>query len=237
MGNKAMSTFRRNRTSFFIGAVHTLACNVRNAAGRMLFFELSPGSRFWALAAAIVVLAAGINASPGWAEDGDVSEKLPGPSIHETTFPQGKDPFANIYFQTIYKSGFNACTNDSGQPVILLFSSSTCSHCEWVGDIFDTLVKYYVAVGSIEAHHYDINTGDDLLTEEIETEIPPVYVQLKERGDPKEYVPYFNFSCKYERVGNGHQDTDDMAAEGAEFRQVIDTLVRVLSSPETGDRK
>lgn len=166
---------------------------------------------------------------PGPAEAEDDSEKSPGRLIRIAPASRDEDPFSDIYFPTIYKSGRDACTNEKGRPVIILFSSSSCSHCEWVGEIFDPIVKAYMADGLIEAHHYDTGTGDDLLTVEVETQIPPDYVQLKTDGDPMNRVPYFNFSCKYERVGNGYEKTDDAAAEGEEFCLVIETLIKLLS--------
>jgi len=163
------------------------------------------------------------------AETADDSGKSSDRLVRIAPASRDEDPFSNIYFPTIYKSGRDACTNEKGRPVILLFSSSSCSHCEWVGEIFDPIVKAYMADGLIEAHHYDTGTGDDLLTAEVETQIPPEYLQLKTDGDPKNRVPYFNFSCKYERVGNGNEKADDVAAEGEEFCLVIETLIEHLS--------
>lgn len=143
---------------------------------------------------------------------------------------RAEDPFNGISFPTIYKSGFDACTNLGGQPVVFLFSSSLCSHCEWLGKIFDVIVANYVEEGKIEAHHYDVLSNDDLFTEAIETEIPEAILDLYHRGSPKDLVPYLNFSCKYERVGNGYEDKQDTEAEGREIMEVIDTLIKVLST-------
>lgn len=142
------------------------------------------------------------------------------------------DSFDGASFPTFDKTGLEACTSDDGKPVLFLFSSTSCSHCEWAGEVFDFIAQYYMASGLVEAHHYDVKSGDDLLTEEVETQIPPAHLQIKEHGDPKGLVPYYNFSCKYERLGNGYEKDDDLAAEGAEMRQVIDTLVQTLSEGE-----
>jgi thiol-disulfide isomerase/thioredoxin len=139
------------------------------------------------------------------------------------------DPFLGAMFPTVNKTGLDICTTDDGKPVIFLFSTSSCSHCEWAGEAFDFVAKYYISSELIEAHHYDIDTGDDLLTEEVETKIPPAHLRIKEHGNPKGIVPYFNFSCKYERHGNGYEKKEDLAAECAEIRQVIDTLIQMLS--------
>lgn len=142
------------------------------------------------------------------------------------------DPFDGISFPTVYKSGFDVCTNIGGQPVIFLFTSSSCAHCQWFGKIYDVIAMNYVEDGSIEAHHYDLQTKDDLFTEEVESEIPEEIFELYHRGSPRELVPYVNYSCKYERVGNGYEATQDTDAEGKEMMDVIDTLIRVLSEKQ-----
>jgi len=181
------------------------------------------------IAAAAILFTLGFS-TQAWSAD--VSNGSPGLLVHKAAASRADDPFDGISFPTIYKSGFDVCTNADGQPVIFLVSSSTCSHCEWVGEIFDAVAMNYMEDGLIEAHHYDKPTGDDLLTEEVETEIPEEILAIYDRGDPKGLVPYVNFSCKYERIGNGHETEQDPEAEGREMMDVIDTLLRILPAPE-----
>lgn len=181
------------------------------------------------IAAAVILFMLGFSTQSCSADESDVPQSQPGRLIHKAAASRADDPFDGISFPTIYNSGFDVCTNSDGKPVIFLFSSSSCSHCEWVGEIFDAVVTQYVEAGLIEAHHYDKPTGDDLLTEEIETEIPGEFTGIYDRGNPKGLVPYLNFSCKYERIGNGYEKTQDADAEGREMMEVIDTLIRVLS--------
>ena len=82
----------------------------------------------------------------------------------------------------------------------------------------------YVEKGLIEAHHYELDTNDDLLTPERETEIPDGYLKLMEEQSDN-IVPYFNFGGMYDRIGTGYEDQDDFFAEEMEMRQVIDTLL------------
>jgi hypothetical protein len=135
-------------------------------------------------------------------------------------------------FPTVNETGLDTCATVDGKPVILLFSTSSCTHCEWAGEAFDFVARYYMSSGLVEAHHYDVDTGDDLFTEEVETKIPPAHLQIKEHGNPKGIVPYYNFSCKYERHGNGYEKEEDLAAECAEIQQVIDALIQMLSKDE-----
>jgi peptidyl-prolyl cis-trans isomerase C len=143
---------------------------------------------------------------------------------------QGAKQGANIIssgkkFQTFLKMGVDICTNVKGLPIVVLFSEAGCSHCEWVEETFDDVVMEYVERGLIEAHHYDIKTNDDLLTPELETELPRKYLKIKNQSGPGGPVPYFNFGCRYDRIGNGYEAQDDLSAEETEMRNVIDALL------------
>jgi len=102
----------------------------------------------------------------------------------QTSSLTGSEPVFGTVFPTFRNTAIEICTNDGGLPVIHLFSSSRGSHCEWGGSVYDFIVRYYTANGLIEAHHYDVLSGDDLLTEEIETEIPEDIFELYHRGNP-----------------------------------------------------
>jgi thiol-disulfide isomerase/thioredoxin len=112
--------------------------------------------------------------------------------------------------------------NGKGQPVIIMFSRKGCHYCEWIGETFDDSVMEYVRKGLIEAHHYDYETKDDLLTPETETEIPQVYSDYF----PNKGTPYFFFGGMYERSGTGYFEQDDLYAEEMEMTQIIDDLLR-----------
>jgi hypothetical protein len=70
-----------------------------------------------------------------------------------------------------------------------------------------------------------MDTDDDLLTPDPEEEIPRNFLKIKKQGDPDGYVPYFNFGCKYDRVGTGYEGDDDLFAEEMEMREVLDALL------------
>jgi peptidyl-prolyl cis-trans isomerase C len=128
-------------------------------------------------------------------------------------------------FQKFVKMGIDICKNDKGLPIVLLFSDPDCSHCKWIGGTFDTVAKEYVKKGLIEAHHYDVDTNDDLLTLYPETEIPVKYLKIKNQTNPDKLVPYFNFGCRYDRIGNGYKGQGDLSVEEKEMRNVIDALL------------
>jgi thiol-disulfide isomerase/thioredoxin len=185
----------------------------------------------------VILFMLGFSTQTCFAGESDASKSHPGKLIRIPASSRQDDPFEGISFPTVYKSGFDLCTNIGGQPVIFLFTSHLCSHCQWFGKIYDVIVKNYVEDGRIEAHHYDILTKDDLLTEEVETEIPEEIFELYHRGSPKDLVPYINYSCKFERVGNGYEKTKDTEAEGQEMMDVIDTLIKALSASEEKENK
>lgn len=128
-------------------------------------------------------------------------------------------------FPTFKKTGQDPCTDDSGRPLILLFSASSCSHCQWVGGVFDLVAGEYAGRGLVTAHHYDVETGDDLLTEAVETQIPESHLAIGKRGDPEGYLPYFNFGCRFDRIGTGYEEQDDLVAEAEEMSRVIEALL------------
>jgi hypothetical protein len=94
-----------------------------------------------------------------------------------------------------------------------------------VGGVFDLVAREYSDRGLVAAHHYDVETGDDLLTGEVETQIPEAHLKIGQRGDPEGYLPYFNFGCRFDRFGTGYEDQDDLAAEAEEMSRVIESLL------------
>jgi thiol-disulfide isomerase/thioredoxin len=116
------------------------------------------------------------------------------------------------------------CTEDD-KPVIRMFSTSTCSHCAWSAEAFEPVVQKYVDQGLIVAHHWELYTGDDFLTSEVEDEIPESEMAIYDTFSPLSYVPAFVFGCTYYRIGTGHEIEDDLEAEAAEFMAVIEELL------------
>lgn len=117
-----------------------------------------------------------------------------------------------------------ACTED-GKPVIRLYSTTWCSHCQWIGPTFDAVVKMYVDEGLIVAHHWEVNTGDDTLTDQVEKDVPDSEMAIFEDINPRGSIPTFVFGCRYYRIGNGYEQADDLESEAAEFEAVIEALI------------
>lgn len=131
-------------------------------------------------------------------------------------------PAAN--FQTFEtKAGATVCAED-GKPVIRLFSTTWCPHCQWIKATFDSIAKEYVAAGKIVAYHWELDTYDNTLTDAVETAVPDSEMRVfSEFSDGS--IPTFVFGCKYFRVGNGYEQAQNLNAEELEIRAVIEQLI------------
>jgi len=130
---------------------------------------------------------------------------------------------------TFIETNNSVCTQN-GKPIIRMYSTTTCPHCRWIKDTFDKVAREYVNESKIVAHHYEFDSYDDTLTPAYEGTIPQGDVQLFSEFNPKNSVPTFIFGCKYYRVGNGYEAEGDLSAEEAEFRYVIEELLKQVKA-------
>jgi thiol-disulfide isomerase/thioredoxin len=122
---------------------------------------------------------------------------------------------------TFRKTSDPICMED-GKPIIRLYSTTTCPHCEWISDTFESTVEDYQ--GEIVAHHWELDLGDDTLTSVRETNIPTEEFEIFRKYSTGG-VPTFVFGCRYVRIGNGYEARNDLDAEESEFRAVIEKLI------------
>ncbi|MDO8639094.1 MAG: thioredoxin domain-containing protein [Candidatus Daviesbacteria bacterium] len=115
---------------------------------------------------------------------------------------------------------------EDGKPVIFLFSTTWCPHCQWIAKTFDKVVAEYVNAGKIKAYHWDIDINDNTLTTEKETKVPEKDLSLYNEFNPRGSIPTFVFGAKYFRTGNGYEQQNDLVSEEAEFRAVIEDLLK-----------
>jgi len=88
------------------------------------------------------------------------------------------------------------------------------------------VAKYYVSQDKIKAKLWELDTKDDLMTETKETSMPESEKQIFIQFSPQSNVPAFVFGCKYYRIGNAYEATGDWHSEIAEFRGVIEELIK-----------
>ena len=173
-------------------------------------------------------IAAGVNGPPMVLEtsegvpdlssvDADAKTGTPAPEEHDLDFASP--------LPTFKETGRALCTDDEGRPLLLFFSAASCAHCQWVEGVFTLIAREYAGQGLVTAHHYDTETGDDLLTETVETRIPEKHLSIGKRGNPDGYMPYFSFGCRYDRIGTGYEVQGDLAAEAEEMCRVIEALL------------
>jgi thiol-disulfide isomerase/thioredoxin len=114
------------------------------------------------------------------------------------------------------------CT-ENGKPIIRLYSTSWCPHCQWIKETYESVVKSYG--NDIVAYHWVVDKEDDALTSKDEGALPPEEWQLYTTFNSRATVPTFVFGCKYFRIGTAYEDENDLAHEERDFRAVIDALL------------
>ena len=114
------------------------------------------------------------------------------------------------------------------KPVIRLFSTTWCPHCIWIIETYDRVILEYVNEGKIIAYHWELDTGDNTLTPEKESEVPASERAILEEFNPRKSIPTYVFGEKYYRVGNGYErfkTPEELEMEEEEIRIVIENLI------------
>ncbi|MBU1200594.1 thioredoxin family protein [Patescibacteria group bacterium] len=125
-------------------------------------------------------------------------------------------------FETFDEYDSEICRED-GKPVVYLFSTTWCSHCVWIKDTFDDWASENV--DGVVAYHWQVDTGDNTLTEEVETGMPEEHRAVYEKFNPAGSIPTFVFGCRYSRVGNGYEQEDDLDKEMESFDKVVGEII------------
>ena len=110
-----------------------------------------------------------------------------------------------------------------GLPSIYFFSKSTCAVCRELDGPFREALGFFD--GKVAAYRWELDTGDNLLSEEIENGIPGEALAAFKEGNPKLQVPFFNVGCRFTRIGKAYKDGAD---EQAEFKKML-TLVAEIN--------
>ncbi len=121
--------------------------------------------------------------------------------------------------ETFKETKDEICKKD-GKVIIRLFSTAKNPNSQWISETFDKVAREYS--NEVVAYHWQLDTGDNTLTEDVEEGIPKEEVDLFKKYNPKSTVPTFVFGCKYARIGNGYDILED---EKAEFKRLIGQLL------------
>ena len=77
----------------------------------------------------------------------------------------------------------------------------------------------------INLQHWELDTGDNILTPEIETKVPEDILDIYKKYNPKGSIPTFLFGGKYMRIGNGYESKGNLTAEKEDFKFIIGKLL------------
>ena len=112
-----------------------------------------------------------------------------------------------------------ACT-EKGKPVIRMFSASRDPQ-SWSRVAFNSLaIQHPDAV----FYSWELDTGDNLVTPEIEQSVPQSEVDIFTKYSPKSQVPVFVFGCQYVRIGNAFSEKSEQT-EIQEFEMMTGRIL------------
>ncbi|MCX7778740.1 MAG: thioredoxin family protein [Patescibacteria group bacterium] len=126
-------------------------------------------------------------------------------------------------------TGKPVCKKD-GKPIVRLFTTSWCPHCQWIKETFDKVAKEYVQKKKIIAYHWQLDKGqeDDTLTPQKEGSVPETEMNVFQEFNPYGSIPTFVFGCRYYRIGNAYEreGAAGLPKEEKEFRDLIEKLLK-----------
>lgn len=124
----------------------------------------------------------------------------------------------------------NICLGADEKPVVILYSVSWQDASQFGTDAFEQALIGYE--DTLEAHMWEVDTDDDLLTEEVETEMTEQHKTLFKRFNPGSSVPAYLIGCKYFRIGNGYWEEKDSASEILELQAIFDEILFEVDNAE-----
>jgi len=131
-------------------------------------------------------------------------------------FPENID---KLVLKTFEETNDEVCSEE--KPIIRLYTTSFCEVCKESGRMFQDLVTNFMIDESIQARHWSLDTGDNLLTLKKENGVPKEEVAIFKKYSPNNHVPTVVLGCKYKHVGKFGIEQED------EFKAIIKTLVGV----------
>jgi len=121
-----------------------------------------------------------------------------------------------ILISDFEETGDEICNEE--KPVMRLYTTSWCEVCEESSKVFNQAIKNVAETGKIDAFHWSLDEGDDLLTEKKEGGLPQEEVDLFKRYSPENKVPAVVLGCKYKLIGN-------LENSEKEFNKILNDLI------------
>jgi len=120
--------------------------------------------------------------------------------------------------ETFTETDDNICKEDN-KVIIRLFSTTKNKASNWISETFDNLAE---ESDDIIIYHWQLDTGDNAITDIEETGIPKEEVQIFKKYSKENKVPAYVLGCKYVRIGNAYETLEE---EKAEFKRAIEQLI------------
>ncbi len=169
------------------------------------------------ISASVLYLASKFESPEDNSENSETAEE----TIDDVQGAQAEAPEAVGTVETFNEHNEDICKED-GKPLVLLMSTTWCPHCEWIADTFDSWAKENSGKAAI--YHWQVDTGDNTLTDKTEEEVPQEYLDIYEKFNPRQSIPTFVFGCKYSRIGNGYESEDDLGKEKSAFSKILEKI-------------
>lgn len=115
------------------------------------------------------------------------------------------------------ETGDDICGGE--KPIIRIYTTTSCEICDDSGKVFKELVKEFVGDGSIDTAHWNLDTGDNLLTIQKENGVPSSEVALFKEYSPNRLVPTIVMGCKYKLIGKLGSEEEE------EFKKILLKLI------------
>jgi|GEM_PF-5717392 len=116
------------------------------------------------------------------------------------------------------------CTS-YGKPIITMFGQTTCPYCNSIKEVYLAALQPYIDNGTIVAKIWELDIKTNILNES-DFNYNYDYAMYFQKYS-YEKVPFFNFGCRYIRLGIAFDTADK---EQKEFKAVIENLLFQLNN-------
>jgi len=136
-----------------------------------------------------------------------------------------EDSEIEIFYEKILSSelknfvdtGDGICRDE--KPIIRFYTTSTCETCKESIVLFQDSVIELIGDEIVQARHWSLDTGDNLLSLKKEKGVPKKEVDLFKKYSPDNKVPLLVLGCKYKRIGSFTEK------ELVEFHDILTYLI------------